>query len=389
MKFLLIAFLFFPVLVFGKSLAFIPIGENLTEIYGNNDSNVSLSIVDVSDDGKDILVLLSDSEGEASNKYLKWNVNDGFTSKQNYTPVAIRMGEGFYPNNTIDIVKPAAGNEFIYISDYETINVSNEDIQADFFGRNTNIINPAMIIASRFGKESLTGIIIGPRGQNGRGAFIWNKEDGFVNVNDNDKTNIPICNWDNCFLNIVTGDHVGRGIAGSIQGSPLYMDIKNQTKITLEKHGFERGGITKLSSNGEYALVSYSDFNLTNTFAVYDVNNDTYSILPPMYESHWYFGTQEFSVRLSDVSNDGQLAIGDVVKNSISTSIIWTPLTGPQKLVPYLTSEYGVDFEGWTNLRASHLSSNGQYIYGTGQSPEGYKRIWRLELIRVCESPSW
>lgn len=195
MKFLVVAVLLLPTLVFGKTLTFTPIGENLTGTYSSDNSNVTLDVLKVSEDGSELLVLLTDTTDATSpiKKNLKWDAVNGFTSKQDYDSVSIRMGEGFYPNNTINIIKDSSNTQFTYQTEQESLTVTTNDVQADFFGARTDTDIQEIQVASNFGEDFITGTIIGQtRGPNGRGAFIWSKDTGFINVNDNDKTDIPI-----------------------------------------------------------------------------------------------------------------------------------------------------------------------------------------------------
>lgn len=375
MKKLLAIALLAPSLVFGKSVTFTPIGENIPEI-----AKGALYLNEVSPNGKKAIIKYFEKQNMNKNFYkiYSWDLTNGLSETEYDWRYPIILGNDSVTYKSIDPSTNTPKPGFIYKTELETIEVTPEDIPNDFFSNDQYISAYGVNAISLFGESGLTGIATGP---GRKAAFTWSKDDGFTNPN----YQLPICNSIHCTFTVTLADKEGKGFAGSIRSRPVYLNLQSGEERLLEKYNYEHTFITFLTSNGNYAITRYADNYLDNTTGVYDVNQNTTTLLPPHVQYDWVFGNRSWSVELKSITDDGQLAVGKAGQYAV----IWTPHSGTKKLSEYITSKYEVDLQGWTLTAATHVSANGQYIYGEGKTAGGAIRVWRLELNRVCETPNW
>jgi len=87
-----------------------------------------------------------------------------------------------------------------------------------------------------------------------------------------------------------------------------------------------------------------------------------------------------------DASSGGQIIVGICAPFGASTAFIWTAAGGMQELRGYLVARGTTGLNGWTRLySAEALSSDGQWIVGAGENPDGRTEAFR---VRVTAPPS-
>ena len=386
MKFLIVIALLAPALAFGKTVTFTPIAEDIAATSTGSPGKVIINLMNISPDGKKAILKYTES-GNMNKKIYKvyeWSYQSGLKKKYYDALSNVIIGEDFTAYKSIDINDNTAESGFTYESNSETITITLQDVPSGYLPNGPEIATNKIIVTSRFGETGVAGMLTGSNNASGRAGFIWTKEDGFINPT----YNIPTCYWYNCALNITSGDTKGKGLAGLTSNSnPLYIDMKTGEKKDISKNGYDKSLITKLSQNGEYGIIANQNNPLGSPtmFSIYNIDNNESTFIPSYWKYDWDKGLIPEYVKLTDLSDNGRIAIG----YAGSLAIIWTPSTGTRDLAEYITSEYGVDLRGWTLTSANHISPNGQYIYGNGITPGGLKRVWRLELNRICETPDW
>ena len=384
MKKVLAIALLAPSLVFGKSVSFTPIGEDIDAASTGSPSNVIITLTNISSDGKKAALKYTETGNRNKKTYkaYEWRYQTGLEEKDYDALSNVIIGDDFtvYKSiNTNDTVESG----FTYESNSELITVTPQDIPNDFLPNGPEISIKKITVTSQFGSNGVIGMITGDRNASGNAGFIWTKENGFQNPT----YNIPTCYWYNCSLHISSGDVLGKGIVGVNYYKPLYLDTTTETVKNIDLHGYSKGIVTKLSSNGEHAIIYYINNPLGSiaNYSIYDIQNEETTFIPPYVIYDWVFGHTSKNVILKGITDTGSMAIG----YSGQDAVIWTASLGTKNLAEYVTSEYGVDLQGWTLTSANYISPNGQYIYGEGTTPAGLRRVWGLELNRICETPDW
>jgi len=73
------------------------------------------------------------------------------------------------------------------------------------------------------------------------------------------------------------------------------------------------------------------------------------------------------------MSADGNVVLGCCASTSgpFNDYFLWDPVFGMQALAQVLTSEYGLNFNGWSNLQPQLISADGSTVTGVGTDPNG------------------
>lgn len=266
---------------------------------------------------------------------------------------------------------------FVYETDSGRINVSPSDIPTDFLSNYNHSTFHEIQLTSNYGNSGVIGVAIGAYSGNGRVVFKWSPESGFVNP----MKDIPICNWNNCYLNLESASDSGLILGGSIQGQGLIVDSHAGEKVLIERNGYDYSSVINLSENGELAIVAYSP----NLRGLYDVKSKSLSYLDPIITYNWFTGTTENPVKLVDLDYYGNIGVG----SAGGQAIMWTKENGARSLSQHLVANYNVDLNGWTLTSATHISDDGTVIYGAGRSPSGHTGPWKLALNNSCVVPTW
>lgn len=375
--------LLIPTLSWGKSITFSEIGVDIAAINSDISSKVVLSLLHVSKDGKHATLRYTENLNMniQANSVYTWDSLNGLVEKE-YEPFSkVIIENNFSAYTPINPESNTQNKSLIFESNQEKLWLNPSDAPSNFFPQRPYSEITSISINSSFSDSGLLGTISGSHEDTAQGAFIWTKANGYINPT----YDIPICNWSSCNLKLITADNINKGIGGSIQSSPLYINIQSNTKVILEKFNYEAGSISALSGDGQYAIVNYSDNNLINTPGIYDIENNNVTLLEPLTIYDWIFGNNTYPTALYDISYDGQLAVGSANNNAI----IWTPTMGIKLLSDYISNTYATDLKGWRLTSAKYVSDDGQYIYGEGITSDGLRRIWRLEMNRICETPNW
>jgi hypothetical protein len=90
------------------------------------------------------------------------------------------------------------------------------------------------------------------------------------------------------------------------------------------------------------------------------------------------------------VSADGSVVVGSASTGSVSVAFIWDAAHGMQNLQSVLTNENGLTLTGWKLQSATGVSSNGQFIVGTGINSNGQTEAWIAQIANIstnsCQS---
>jgi hypothetical protein len=152
----------------------------------------------------------------------------------------------------------------------------------------------------------------------------------------------------------------------------------------LEDYGYKHSKIIKLSDNGEYAIGKYYDEMLQTETSLINTSDQSVMLFPKLVTSDFILGVKVWDSKIEDVTDNGDMAVGSAGGHAV----VWTPNTGLRKLAD-VAENLGADLEGWHLRKATHVSADGRYIFGEGEMADKKPRVWRLELIRVCETPDW
>lgn len=357
-------------LAYGKDLSFTPIGEDIPGISTGISGNVILSIVDVNEVTSDVLIKYKEilPQNKSLELSYRWSDLDGMQQLANNN--AVLVGQDF----TIYQLENNGG--FKLESTTEELNVEASDIPLDFFQDSNAISFNELVVTSKFG-DNLTGWLTRPYGYAGLSGFVWNKSAGFINPS----TDCPTT----CGYRIYTGDGVGKVLAGTYRYNPMFIDTSKSNELqVLDDLGYKYSQIIKLSDNGSYAIATYYDENLQTESSLVDTSDSSISLFPKLVTWDLFTGTKIWDSKMADVTDDGRMAVGTAGGHAV----MWTPETGIRKIADVAAS-YGTDLQGWTLKTATHVSADGRYIFGEGRTAGDKPRIWRLELIRVCETPDW
>ena len=85
---------------------------------------------------------------------------------------------------------------------------------------------------------------------------------------------------------------------------------------------------------------------------------------------------EEFSSIARSVSADGSVIVGYGATDLGEAAFIWDLDSGLRDLKGVLTDDYGLDLTGWTLLRATSISPDGQSVVGLGINPDGNREAW-------------
>ena len=79
----------------------------------------------------------------------------------------------------------------------------------------------------------------------------------------------------------------------------------------------------------------------------------------------------DFSSHATGVSNDGSVIVGGSRTDLGAEAFVWTPEDGMQRLQDVLGDGGANEMEGWRLGSARAVSSNGLWVVGTGENPDG------------------
>jgi probable HAF family extracellular repeat protein len=77
-----------------------------------------------------------------------------------------------------------------------------------------------------------------------------------------------------------------------------------------------------------------------------------------------------------DVTDDGQTVVGFGTTAAGQEAMIWTTSQGMRRLADVLTTEHGVQLNGWRLTWACAISGDGGVITGNGVNPTGQNEAW-------------
>ncbi|NUQ46566.1 MAG: PEP-CTERM sorting domain-containing protein [Phycisphaerae bacterium] len=77
-----------------------------------------------------------------------------------------------------------------------------------------------------------------------------------------------------------------------------------------------------------------------------------------------------------DLSDDGSVIVGFGVSDSGGEATIWDPMNGMRSLRTVLSTEYGLNVNGWSLTQAYGISGDGRVITGYGVNPSGQTEAW-------------
>jgi probable HAF family extracellular repeat protein len=91
-----------------------------------------------------------------------------------------------------------------------------------------------------------------------------------------------------------------------------------------------------------------------------------------------------FGSEATDVSADGSVVVGNSRSASGNEGFVWTQAIGMERLQDVLVANGTTGLSGWGRLRVGGISSNGQWIVGSGTNPSGFNEaflVWVSEVI--------
>jgi probable HAF family extracellular repeat protein len=94
----------------------------------------------------------------------------------------------------------------------------------------------------------------------------------------------------------------------------------------------------------------------------------------------------EFESTAIAVSADGSVVVGNSKTASGDEGFVWTQAIGMQRLQDVLVANGTTGLSGWSELRAGGISSNGQWIVGTGTNPSALNEaflVWIDEYVSL------
>lgn len=83
-------------------------------------------------------------------------------------------------------------------------------------------------------------------------------------------------------------------------------------------------------------------------------------------------GMQPIGMMPTGTNADGSVVVGALN----GTAYIWTSDDGLRNLTELLTSEYGLDLNGWSLTAAAGVSTDGTHVVGWGNNPDGKEEAW-------------
>jgi len=86
------------------------------------------------------------------------------------------------------------------------------------------------------------------------------------------------------------------------------------------------------------------------------------------------------------VSADGSVVVGNSRTASGDEGFVWTQAIGMERLQDVLVANGTTGLSGWSQLRAGGISSNGQWIVGSGTNPSGFNEaflVWVDEYVSL------
>jgi probable HAF family extracellular repeat protein len=86
-----------------------------------------------------------------------------------------------------------------------------------------------------------------------------------------------------------------------------------------------------------------------------------------------------FDSMATGVSADGSVVVGNSRTESGNEGFVWTLANGMQRLQDVLEANGTTGLDGWGPLTIESISSNGQWIVGTGTNPSGFKEAFLVQ----------
>jgi probable HAF family extracellular repeat protein len=86
------------------------------------------------------------------------------------------------------------------------------------------------------------------------------------------------------------------------------------------------------------------------------------------------------------VSADGSIVVGSAATNAPggSRAFIWDEVNGMRSVQDVLTSDLGLNLDGWFLNEVMDLSADGNTLVGTGRDPQGFTEAWVAHIPEPC-----
>lgn len=269
------------------------------------------------------------------------------------------------------------GSSFLYTEGLVDYHVGTDSIPGNFFPNNQLIEIHRIRIEGTLGNDSVVGSMWG---NSHRTPFIWSKDKGFQNP----FYNHSMTYWSHTQFQLNDGDSEGTVAIGSYNKQPILLHVKSNEFFYLDMTGYDSGKSINLSDNGKYAIAELK-IGEDSSSVLYDLQNGEREIISDITESHGYWGGYVYSVNLLSVSNDGDVAVGF----ANDQAVIWKRGDGVFYLKDYMIEKYDLEIDDWVLNKANHISPDGTKIYGEGISPNGLRKVWKIEMKLICEVNDW
>lgn len=161
--------------------------------------------------------------------------------------------------------------------------------------------------------------------------------------------------------------------SGTVQGAHVWRNGTG-TDVVANK---SFASATAVSSDGSTVFGVYTDGGGSDTHDYTFRERSGITIIDP--------GPDQVFAPLA-ASEDGSIAVGEkIYPADFHQAVIWTEAGGVRKLRDVAVNDLGLDLTGWTLQRATGVSADGRVVIGYGNSPEGRREAWRLELAPDTE----